>query len=241
MNTKYIIGGIVVAVIAVGAYMMTRPESSIEQQMTDQMGNRTTMRHSLREFMTMGGETMKCTYVSEDTTARTEGTTFIANGKVRSDSTITTKADGKAMTSSSIIDGTHMYAWGDNMPHGMKMSMSAMSDLEANAAQGNDTMGMDSQTEQYDTAYDYECEPWAEDGSFFAPPAGIEFMDYSEMMKGMSGMMQVQGGNDAGMVDGEMMVEPSSGAPSNAMMCIACEQAPDAESKAECKAAMGCQ
>lgn len=239
MNTKYIIGSLIVAAVAVGAYMVTRPESSMEKQMTDQMGNRTSMRHSLREFMTMGGENMKCTYVSEDSTARTEGTTFIANGKVRSDSTITTKADGKVMTSSSILDGTHMYAWGDSMPHGMKMSMSAVSELETNAAEGNDTMGMDSQAAQYDTAYDYECEPWNTDGSFFAPPAGIEFMDYSEMMKGMGGMMQ--GGTDAGMVDGEMMVQPGAGAPSNAMMCIACEQAPDAESKAQCKVAMGCQ
>lgn len=239
MNTKYIIGGLVVAAAVVGAYVLMQPKIPADQQMTEQMENRMSMRHSLRDFMMMPGESMQCTYTNTDPNTKTvmEGTTYIASGKVRSDSTITVGTS--KTTSSSIVDGDVMYAWGSAMPHGMKMSLSAMSSMSTDANTSSDTMGMNEHAADFDQQYDYSCAPWTADASFFAPPAGIQFMDYSEMMQNMGGMMQ--GGTDAGMVDGEMIMPGTSGAAKNAMMCVACEQAPDAESKAECKAAMGCQ
>jgi hypothetical protein len=233
MNTKYLIGAVVIVLVAVGVYMAMQSNAPIQQGMTDQMQNRMSMRHSLRDFMTMPGESMKCThsYTDAETGTVTEGTTYVANGKVRSDSTVTRGSD--VMTSSSIVDGEMMYAWGSDMPHGMKVSLSALSNVSADAEGGVDTMGMSDRAEGVDTEYDYTCEPWSGGASFFAPPAGVEFMDYSEMMQGMGGMMMnMQGGADAGM---------NAGAGGNAMMCAACEQAPDAESKAQCKAALGCE
>lgn len=213
------------------------------ETMTERMQERMSMKHSLRDFLTMSGESMKCTYVSDDGGVRTVGTTYVANGKVRSDSTMTTSATGEAVTSSAIIDGTYMYAWGDEMPEGVKMSMSVMNDMQAQ--QGG---MMKSHAKDYDTAYDYECESWNADQSFFAPPAGIAFTDYSEMMQSMGGMMQqMQGGTDAGMMDGEMMMDHNmmggmnGGAPPEEVRCAACAHAPDAESKAQCMAALGCQ
>lgn len=246
MNTKYIIGGFIAVVVIAGGYMAMRGNSSTDQRNTEQTQNRTSMRNSLRDFMTMPGESMKCTYSSTDATSQitTEGTTYVAQGKVRTDSTITNGT--KVTTSSSIIDGDVMYAWGSDMPHGMKMSLRAMGSATADADRGADTMGIGDRAAGFDQQYDYSCEPWTADGSYFAKPAGVQFTDYTEMMQGMSGMMQdtrvnAQGGTDAGMMDGEMIMPGTPGAAQNAMMCAACEQAPDAESKAQCKAAMGCQ
>jgi hypothetical protein len=247
--------GVVVVVVAAGAFFMTRPsapQTSDTPRMTEQMQNRTTMRHSMREFLSMTGESLKCAFVNEDATVRTEATTYVAGGKIRSDSIMTRISDGTVSKSSSIIDDDMMYAWGSDMPQGMKMSLSAMQSMSANSQNGNESMG--NRAADYDRQQEYSCEPWSVDASYFALPADIQFTDYSEMMQGMSGMMQgaggdmmKQGGTDAGMMDGEMMMDHSNmpmggtGGGSNAMMCAACEQAPDAESKAQCKAALQCE
>jgi hypothetical protein len=258
MNKTYLIGALVLAFAAIALYAVLGPKSET-QQPADTLGSmmkeeRMQMKHTLRELMGMSSQTLSCTYVSEDAQVRTEGTTYIGNGKVRSDSIITTKADGKQTTASSIIDGNVLYAWGSAMSHGMKMNLSVVSDVKADAQKGSDTMGMDSQAAALDATYDYDCAEWTPDASFFAPPAGVTFMDYSEMMQGMQGMMQqtmpAQGGTDAGMMDGEMMMDHSGmgggdaatqSGPPKEMLCAACEQAPDAASKAQCRATLQCQ
>lgn len=258
MNKTYLLGvGAVVAIAVVAGLALTstkeEPENGAEsmtERMSEKMSGKMSMKHSLKDFLGMG-DTLKCTYSSTDENATTEGITYVANGKVRSDSTTTPTKTGTAMSSYSIIDGEYMYSWGSEMPEGMKMKLDAMTEM------GNMTKpetGADAQPPKevvaYDEALDYDCEAWSVDASLFVPPSNITFTDYSEMMKGMGDMMKGAGmGTDAGMMDGEMMPEAHTmggtgsmggSAGNNAMMCAACEQAPDAESKAQCKAALGC-
>jgi hypothetical protein len=222
--------------------------------MADTMKGKMSMKHSLRDFLGMGGQNLKCTSTFEDASTKTEGVAYVSAGKVRTDSVVTIKKDGSTETSSSIIDSDYMYAWGGQMEKGMKMNLLALKDMEARMPQG-DTKNMQSQTD-LDTSYDYTCETWTPDASFFALPAGITFTDYTEMMKGMGTMMQdmkkatdvkvdLKGASDAGMMNGEMMNHssmPAGGAPANsAAMCAACEQAPTADAKAQCRAALQCK
>ncbi|MFM2374805.1 MAG: hypothetical protein RLZZ234_800, partial [Candidatus Parcubacteria bacterium] len=253
MKTYLLIGGGVVAV-AIGIYVWILGGEAVpgEVQTAPTMTESMKMKHSLREFVSMGSMSVKCVFTAEDAQARTEGTTYVSDGKVRTDTIITKKGSGTKTTSSAIIDNEYMYAWGGELPHGMKMKLSAAKQVSADAEDGADTMGMDAQSAALDQAHDYACEAWNSDASYFALPAGITFTDYSEMMQGMmGGMMQksdaVDGGTDAGMVDGEMMMDHggmnmggASGMPSKSVLCAACEQAPDAKTKAECNAKLQC-
>jgi hypothetical protein len=261
MNKTYlVIGGAVIAAI-VGFVLFGQgsaptspsPSASTVTDMAEKMTNGTMMKHSLRDFLTMGGS-QKCTSVYEDQNARTNSIAYMAGGKVRTNSTITSKTDGTTMESSGIIDSEYMYAWGGAMSHGMKIQLATMEAWKTNAPQG-DTMGMKDQAQNFDAKYDYSCEPWSADASFFAPPAGISFMDYGEMMQDMGSMMMdkvkaggtkvdLEGPSDAGMMDGEMMdhsMMKSAPSGNTAAMCAACEQAPTAEAKAQCRAALQCK
>lgn len=253
MNKTYLLGvGAVVAIAVVAGIALTgtkdEPKNGTES-ISEKMSEKTSMKHSLKDFLGVG-DTLKCTYTSTDENATTEGITYTANGKVRSDSTITPTNTGIAMSSYSIIDGEYMYSWGGEMPQGMKMKLDAMTEMENMAKTKTETdTQIPKEATLYDEAYDYDCEPWRVDASLFVPPSNVTFTDYSEMMKGMGDLMKGAGmGTDAGMEGGEMMPPGQhmmgGGASGNmegsASMCAACEQAPDAESKAQCKAALGC-
>ena len=65
----------------------------------------------------------------------------------------------------------------------------------------------------------YSCQGWSADSGTIALPAGITFTDYSAMLK---------------------QAAPSGGS-ANSQQCAACDQAPDAASRAQCKTALGCK
>jgi hypothetical protein len=232
------------------------PQNAVVPTMQEDMK----MKHTLRELLGMGSMSVQCSFTSTTDTATVTGDTYVSGGKVRTDTVTTDSKDASKSVASMIIDGDYLYAWGGELPHGMKMKLTSAAEVKADVQEGKDTMGMGPQASSLDEAQDYTCKAWNGDASYFALPAGITFTDYSEMMQGMSGMngmgdmMQnalegAPGGTDAGMMDGEMMMDHSSpmGAPSGgtappkAMLCAACEQAPDAASKADCRAVLACE
>jgi hypothetical protein len=247
MNTKYIVAGAILLLVAIGIFFSMQKQSTpgdtpvtsgddAQKTQTDVIQGK----RSLRELMALGGTNVQCTFASVDGTTRTEGNSYVSNGMVRTDSTITSDGN-ESMTSSSIIDGDVMYAWGSAMPNGMKMSLSALEDMK-NAAPTEGAMnGAGEGAVELDAAYDYTCTPWAVDPAVFVPPIDVTFTDYSEMMQGMQQKLQnVQGGTDAGMFEAEVMGEVT-GAPSKAMLCGACDRAPDPETQAQCRAVAGCE
>jgi hypothetical protein len=66
---------------------------------------------------------------------------------------------------------------------------------------------------------DFSCQDWTPDAGTISLPTGITFTDYSAMLK---------------------QVAPSGGS-ANSQQCAACDQAPDATSRAQCKTALGCK
>ena len=67
---------------------------------------------------------------------------------------------------------------------------------------------------------DYECRPWNVDNDKFELPSDIEFQDMTAFQANM---------------------EASMGGGANANQCQACDMIGDANAKASCKAAMGCE
>jgi hypothetical protein len=72
----------------------------------------------------------------------------------------------------------------------------------------------------YNENVNYTCSPWTPNSSEFALPAGVTFEDMTSLM---------QGGASTG----------TSGSV-NAGACGACDQAPNASAKAQCRAALHC-
>ena len=127
---------------------------------------------SLLELLT-SGQTTKCTFETNTSEkSQTTGTVYISGNNMRGQ--FTTKVNGKASNINLIRVGDQSYIWGDDLPSGIKMKLSAK-DLSQN-----------NQTKQYIDANNktnYNCSPWVPDASQFTPPTNVKFTDYSSMMK----------------------------------------------------------
>jgi hypothetical protein len=243
MNKTYLLVGVAaVGALLLGGFMMQKgaPKDSVpvDTKTADvaPMSASMHMKHSLKDFLSLQ-DMMKCTFANEDTNSLTEGVTFVSNGKVRSDTKTTVKKGNTTMTNSSIIDGGVMYAWGSEMPGGIKMSLSTMADMKTKAETTPNSTP--TQATDYDMSHDYNCEAWTVDASVFVPPTTIAFTDYGEMMKKMMGENGM--GSDSGMFESGTMEAGAGMKKGDANMCLACDQAPTPEAKAQCKIAMGCK
>ena len=109
------------------------------------------------------------------------------------------------------------YMWGTQMEQGIKMEIAPGEEDEL-FSDDNSTVPMDENTT-------YNCVPWSVEGSKFAVPAEIEFIDLGAQLESMSNI-EVKGTFDASSL--------------KAQQCSACEQIPDASAKAQCRAALSC-
>lgn len=246
MNKIYLFGGgaLVLALVAGGLLMMSNgpsPKSAVlVDTKTETKSVSTTLKQSLKDFLS-SSETKKCTFSSEDANSLTEGMTFIANGKVRNDSKTTIKKTNTTMTNSSIVDGGVMYAWGSEMPSGIKMDLSTMEAMKTKAGASTAPKNTPTQAADFETAHDYNCNSWSVDQAVFVPPTHITFTDYGEMMKKIMDMNGI--GSDGEVFDPKTgtMESRSAAKVGNVQMCLACNQAPSSEAKAQCKIALSCK
>ncbi len=213
-NTPLIIGVIILILLAIGGYLyMNKSQSPLSMT-----GGENTQRggmKSLKELMMMGQNQM-CTFSYADDNGSSEGTSYIAGGKVRTDFSGTDQ-DGKSYNGSMISDGTYAYTWTSYSPEGMKMKITdettqTVEDVKDDA-QKNPNQYVDP-----DAKVDYKCQGWSVDESKFTPPADITFTDFSALQE----QMQQQTG--------------SSGAQDK---CAACDSL-TGEAQTACKSALGC-
>ncbi|HTR19203.1 MAG TPA: hypothetical protein VMH91_04495 [Candidatus Paceibacterota bacterium] len=123
----------------------------------------------------------------------------------------TSQTQTGTVTSHMISDGQTVYVWSSAAPQGMKMSVSSETS----------SSGSSSAQDPYNENVNYTCSPWSVDSAEFTLPAGVTFEDMSTMMHGSA-----SGGASVG---------------ANAAQCAACDQAPNATAKAQCRAALQCQ
>lgn len=158
------------------------------------------------------GKPQKCEVKFSQDNAQSQGTVYVGEGKMRSDSTAT--MDGKTVVSHIILDGNVIYTWVDGQGTGFKMPATLS---EAEKSQAGQKRPVD-----LEQKVSYTCEDWSVDNSLFTPPSNVIFTDFSNLVP----KMPAPGAN--------------VGASQHAAACSACEQAPEA-SRAQCKAALGCK
>lgn len=168
---------------------------------------------SLKQLMAVTSS-QKCIVSSETENSHSEGTVFIANGKMRGDFAIA--AASTTITSHMISDGKTMNGWSDQSAMGFTFSM-------------DQTVGATTTTQQavdVNSNYNYKCEDWREDGSKFELPKNIEFKDFSAMQTQLQGTANLK-------------MNASANTDIKAAQCKVCEQT--GSNKAECLAAFKCE
>ncbi len=206
---KILIGAIVGALFLAGVslYLMFRP-SPVPEVTTTTSGEALPTKTETEEVEPFSGVdsmfnllgrkgTYECTLsmnVDSGVPTATEGTFFVKNGKLRSDTV--TKVDDTEVVSSTIVDGDDVYSWTtmDGFTQGIKMKISET------AGTGMENMESVSikEMESLNTNIKYDCQPWTKvDDSVFEVPGNILFKDMAEIMDvGMEYSTTYEGGAD---------------------------------------------
>jgi hypothetical protein len=226
MNNKLVIGGVVAVLIILAGFFLltskaTAPENGIKadvQRKTVTEGafaptnNQTeTGSGSFRTLLSLGKNlscTVSYTSTDSDNAGTYNGTVYVAGQKMRME--FTTSVEGIAMKSNVINDGTEGYMWGTG-PQG-SMAIKFKADPSQTETQKQNEFSLDQNV-------NYNCKNWSVDESLFVPPADIEFLDMSDMMK-------------------QVMPQGTEGMRS--AQCASCNQIGDKTAKAQCLEALSC-
>lgn len=156
------------------------------------------------------GRNVMCSFAQNDEFAEGSGTVYVAGDRVRADYQMMIKEGGGQMNGSSIVKDDTVYAWGSTPFGDFATKHSQLDDA--------DTGNGDSQGFDLNEELDYECKRWNVDNSKFDLPSGVNFDDINANMQQMMGNID--------MVEG--------------LECSACDQIPDENAAAQCRAMLGC-
>ncbi len=177
MNKKALIGIVILLLlfVGVGAIVMSNknkmsPTTSSELTQTPFKASP----KSMKELLTLGVPQM-CKF--NDSTSGTEGTTYIAGGKVRGDFKST--VEGKESVGHMIFDGKTNYIWMDDSKTGFKMDVDPAT---LNSEGKPQQQGLD-----FNKSMDYNCTVWVADENVFEAPSDVTFSEFSIPASGASG------------------------------------------------------
>lgn len=177
---------------------------------TDTQGETMTM--SMKDLAKLG-KNYTCTFADvDDEGNRTEGTVYV-EGETNFRGEFGMMQGGKMMHSTMIRAGNTSYMWSEEEPGGIMMTIEEDDD-SLFGLEGDDS---DEELDE-DEPVEMKCRSWPPNRNMFEPPSGRKFTDMNAQLE----MMQ--------------KVE----LPQGADVCAACDQAPDAASKAQCRQALGC-
>jgi hypothetical protein len=229
MKNKPLIIAIIILILAVlvGGYFFMKNKPSNSTVGTEEKIEvpESSKKMSLKDLMDLGKSQM-CTFKYSSAAGTTEGTSYVANGKVRTDFK-GTDPQGKPYSGGVIMDTEFMYSWNSQMSNGIKMPVSDAMEQKAQEAQEQP----DEVRHEYvnpDAKVDYNCSSWSVDESKFTPPSTITFTDISSQMEILDKMKE----NSTGAMD-----QGQSGDMRNA--CSACDSL-TGDAKAACKQGLGC-
>ncbi len=131
------------------------------------------------------GKNLKCTFAFKNDEISTEGVTYVAGEKTRSEMNVKT-SEGEEITTISLTDGKKMYTWNTGNNQGTEIDLTEFQGEEdMDTPEVNDEYKYDDQSKKME----YKCSPWINiDNSKFEVPSDIEFTNFSEMMKEMMEM-----------------------------------------------------
>lgn len=212
MNTKIIVAIVGGLVVLGGAYYLLSRNSG--QNLIREEAWEDDSAIGRFDDMVRSGKSYQCTFEFKDETNESSGTVYMTGGadRLRGDFDITDSQVG-AMEVHLIRDGGYNYLWGSALPQGIKTAVTE-----------KETLFEDDANSPVDTNVDYECRTWNVDESKFSLPAGVEFQDMSAWQESVGASVNAE-----------------AGASVSTNQCQACDMIGDANAKASCKAALGCQ
>ena len=198
---------------------------------------------SLQDLLARG-KPIKCTYEGEEDGETFSGVMYIADKKARQDAK--GENNGKTMEIHTIVDDKTVHFWTSEDPtKGIKMSIDQTEeDLKEFGEDVEE--GQKTEAQEWEKDFDYKCSKWKVDKSKFEVPTDIEFMDMSEMIKGIGEMFGEMGadqpdkevGDESGVPTG--LTNGSEGFDLDDLkktMCASCDSSPNPE---ECKKSFEC-
>lgn len=165
------------------------------------------------------GKNYRCELQFKEGDQIMSGTTYLSGSLARSDYQM--KSGNQIINGHTIMAGQWIYSWIDEMPNqAIKFNQDDLKQFQGQAEEISPSVS------SYETKYDYKCYTWVPDQSKFTPPAGINFTDYSAMLKQLQGQLQNLNVN-----------VPKA----NTNLCSSCDSISDANAKAMCKQQLGCK
>lgn len=177
MNKKILIV-VVVLLLVVGGYFFMKGQKGGTPAGTQ--GTTETSSGGLKSLKDLiaSGVAQKCTFSTSDTSGVSEGTTYVAGGKMRGDFTST--VSGKTTKSHMIADGKTTYIWVDGEKTGFKTTFEETATAKPEGTQVSEGTASGGGVD-LNQKTDYKCSTWITDSSQFTPPADVKFTDFSQM------------------------------------------------------------
>lgn len=161
MNTKAIIGLVVIILIGAGAYMVWGRGGGYGPVSTVPVGGGS---QSLQQLVAAGSP-VTCTFSTTTAGGTQNGTIYIANGMVAGDFAVSSPGGGTIDAHMITRDQTS-YTWTSMSNQGFKSTVSTTGSTGQTQGQGVD----------YSAQMDYSCQAWNPDTGKFNLPANISFM-----------------------------------------------------------------
>lgn len=176
MNTKVLaVAAGIVILLGIAGFMVMNQNKAIQTNTASDKKAENSTSSSLVDLLALGKD-YRCTFTYDDGEVKTDGTVYIASGKIRND--FTTSSSTGPKETHIIRNGDDNYIWGGDMESGIKMTMK-IEDVAANA-QANQYVDLNAK-------HDYDCQAWSVDQSLFTPPSDIKFTDYSSFLPKTTG------------------------------------------------------
>jgi hypothetical protein len=181
---------------------------------------------TLMELM-QRNKALKCSFSHQFEQGEMEGVVYAKGDQVRQDARV--KQNNQEIETYMIMKGDDVYTWNSAQSgQGMKMNTRQ---VREQAQEQNAGQNQPAATSNIDTEMEYDCSAWNGDESKFELPRDVDFIDITQMMDEIQGMMG--GSQNAPAEPGPNQINDmkQSG-------CAACRMAPDPE---ECRANLGCE
>jgi hypothetical protein len=123
------------------------------------------------------GNSVKCTFSTEDESGLTSGVTYVADNQVRGDFEVNLGEDGP-IQSHIISDGQWIYMWSSALPQGIKANIED-TDLQKTTEEAANSKDL----KAFQNNVNYKCSSWNKDESKFVIPQDVKFLDMSQTLK----------------------------------------------------------
>lgn len=226
MNNKITLAVIIILLLLGGGYMLSqqmKKTQPVKNAMMQKQTNDGSMMTSIKDLLG-SGKNQVCTFEdSNETVGTSKGTTYIANGKMRTDFS-GTDAKGKPYDGSMINDGMYMYTWTSTPPQGMKIKITAEMEKQIQESEQTQNVAVDPNRNMK-----YSCDTWNGDAAKFTPPANVQFTDFSAQLEEMKKLQP----------SGAMRGPGTENTDMKAAQCAACDSL-EGDQKTSCQTALQC-